>query len=63
MANRHIKVINGRRYYYESIRQGKKVISRYLGPVDGRMRKYKKRKDEPAPTESAPPMPEESYIG
>ena len=42
MANRHIKVINGRRYYYESIRKGKKVTSKYLGPVDERKRKARK---------------------
>ena len=41
MANRHIKVINGRKYYYESIRVGKKVTSRYLGPVE-RVRRKKK---------------------
>lgn len=40
MANRHIKVINGKKYYYESIRVGKKVTSRYLGPVE-RIRKKK----------------------
>jgi len=34
MGNRHIKTINGRKYYYESIRKGKKVTSRYLGPVE-----------------------------
>jgi len=34
MANRHVKTINGRKYYYESIRKGKKVTSRYLGPVE-----------------------------
>ena len=45
MANRHIKVINGRKYYYESIRVGKKVTSRYLGPVD-RVRKRKFMKSE-----------------
>ena len=40
MANRHVKVINGRKYYYESIRVGKKVTSKYLGPVE-RIRKKK----------------------
>ncbi len=43
MANKHIKVINGRKYYYESIRVGKKVTSRYLGPVE-RIRKKKEMK-------------------
>ena len=42
MTNRHIKIINGRKYYYESIRRGKKVTSRYIGPVDERKRKSKK---------------------
>ena len=41
MPNKHIKIINGRRYYYESIRRGKKVTSRYIGPVE-RLRKMKK---------------------
>lgn len=47
MTNRHIKVINGRKYYYESIRVGKKVTSRYLGPVE-RIRKKKMMRDEQA---------------
>jgi|GEM_PF-2927877 len=34
MSNRHIKIINGRKYYYSSIRKGKKVTSKYLGPVE-----------------------------
>ena len=42
MPNKHIKTINGRRYYYESIRKGKKVTSRYIGPVDERKRKARK---------------------
>ena len=45
MANRHIKTINGRKYYYESIRRGKKVTSRYIGPVEARMRKSRKPED------------------
>ena len=39
MANKHIKVINGRKYYYASIRKGKKVTSKYLGPVERIRRK------------------------
>ena len=39
--NRHIKLINGRKYYYSSIRKGKKVTSKYLGPVE-RVRKSRK---------------------
>ena len=38
MGNRHIKTINGRKYYYESIRKGKKVTSRYLGPVEEKIK-------------------------
>ena len=65
MGNKHIKVINGRRYYYESIRQGKKVISRYLGPVDGRLRKYRKKKlEEELARQQSDELPaEDSYIG
>jgi hypothetical protein len=33
MANKHVKTINGKKYYYESVRKGDKVTSRYLGPV------------------------------
>lgn len=70
MANRHIKVINGRRYYYESIRKGKKVVSKYLGPVDERKRKPKKLAEEQAQEQAQQqqpaaqePAPEETYIG
>jgi hypothetical protein len=34
MANRHVKTINGKKYYYQSVRKGKKVTSIYLGPVE-----------------------------
>jgi hypothetical protein len=62
MANRHIKVINGRRYYYESIRKGKRVLSRYIGPVDGRIRtKRRKLAEETAPQEEQ--EQEQQYIG
>ncbi len=53
MANRHIKTINGKKYYYESIRVGKKVTSRYLGPVEP------KRKPKDTDAEES----EETYIG
>lgn len=46
MANQHIKVINGRKYFYSSIRIGKKVTSKYLGPVDERKRRPKMSKKE-----------------
>lgn len=69
MANKHIKVINGRKYYYQSIRVGKRVTSKYLGPVQ-RIRKPRrtfeeggiaKKQAEPEPQEH--PQTEESYIG
>ncbi len=60
MANRHIKIINGRKYYYESIRKGKKVTSKYIGPVDGRKRKVQ---EEPEPQSQQEMQPEENYIG
>jgi len=46
MTNKHIKVINGRKYYYSSIRKGKKVTSKYIGPVE-RLRKKRKSIEEP----------------
>ena len=59
----HIKTINGRKYYYRSIRKGDKVTSEYLGPVD-RVRKSKTQNTEP----QEDPVPEEEekeddYIG
>jgi len=72
MSNRHIKVINGRKYYYSSIRKGKKVTSKYLGPVE-RIRKSRKKleeqldaqnfggADEQEPFEE--PQEEDTYIG
>ncbi|MBI2233393.1 MAG: hypothetical protein HYU56_05740 [Candidatus Aenigmarchaeota archaeon] len=68
MSNRHIKIINGRRYYYESIRRGKKVTSKYLGPVDERKRKPRKvniQQTEETKQESQPEQPQEEqeYIG
>ncbi|MEK6887788.1 MAG: hypothetical protein AABX14_02465 [Candidatus Aenigmatarchaeota archaeon] len=62
MTNRHIKVINGRKYYYESIRRGKKVTSRYIGPVDERKRKSKKLAEEQLVQQTAPDG-DENYIG
>ena len=56
MANRHIKVINGRKYFYESVRKGKKVTSRYLGPAEQPLRKTKKIAE-------ADSEQEENYIG
>ncbi len=61
MANRHIKIINGRKYYYQSIRKGKKVTSKYLGPVGDRKRKSK---DEASMPEQELILAEDSsYIG
>ncbi|MBI2971142.1 MAG: hypothetical protein HYY37_01840 [Candidatus Aenigmarchaeota archaeon] len=63
MGNRHIKVINGRRYYYESIRRGKKVTSRYLGPVDARIKKERRKKEDQKEAQADAIPPEDSYIG
>lgn len=57
MANRHVKTINGKKYYYESIRKGKKVTSRYLGPVEP---KRKKRQEQDSNEDNCT---EEDYIG
>ncbi len=51
MTNRHVKVINGKKYYYESIRKGKKITSKYLGPVEKKQRK-EKMEEEAAPENS-----------
>jgi hypothetical protein len=58
MANMHIKTINGKRYYYQSIRKGKKVTSKYIGPVEEhlRIRKREVREEDLI-------LPEDSYIG
>ena len=46
MANRHVKIINGRKYYYESVRNGKKVTSKYLGPVEPKRRKKETEEED-----------------
>jgi len=63
MPNKHVKTINGRRYYYESIRKGRKVTSKYLGPVEDRIRTKKKKikEDETEPQDLL--LPDDSYIG
>lgn len=67
MTNRHIKTINGRKYYYESIRRGKKVTSKYIGPVDERKRRSKKAEmaaeQATQETTSTSPDGDENYIG
>ena len=66
MANRHVKTINGRKYYYESIRMGKKVTSRYIGPVEERVRKSRKTEEQQEQTvqEIQPASADEgNYIG
>ena len=50
MTNRHIKTINGKKYYYQSVRKGKKVTSVYLGPV----------REEPLEEEVV--LPDDHYI-
>ncbi len=57
MPNKHVKTINGRKYYYQSIRKGRKVTSKYLGPVDKRIKKRKESAKEEVF------LPEENYIG
>ena len=63
MVNRHIKVINGRRYYYESIRKGKRVLSRYIGPVDGRIRTKRRKLAEETTNSEEKQEQEQQYIG
>jgi hypothetical protein len=69
MTNQHIKVINGRKYYYMSIRKGKKITSKYLGPAEQRMRKPKNSiipKEEAVVQESVQDesiSADEGYIG
>jgi len=54
----HIKIIKGKKYYYESKRIGKKVTSKYIGPVE------KIKKNETQKTEEEMSSGEdESYIG
>jgi hypothetical protein len=62
MTNRHIKIINGRKYYYASVRKGKKVTSKYLGPVDERRRRAREDADMKN-VEQEPILEEDSYIG
>ncbi|MCX6815377.1 MAG: hypothetical protein NT120_00815 [Candidatus Aenigmarchaeota archaeon] len=71
MTNRHVKTINGRKYYYESIRMGKKVTSKYLGPVE-RIRKKKitaldgqvvEQPVQQAEESAEPVKDDENYIG
>jgi len=54
--NRHVKTINGKKYYYQSIRIGDKVTSKYLGPVQ-----ITKRKKKPIQEDDLI-LPEDSYI-
>jgi hypothetical protein len=42
----HIKIINGRKYYYESVRIGDKVTSKYIRPVNP---KQKGRRSDDSP--------------
>ena len=59
MPNKHIKLINGRKYYYESIRKGKKITSKYLGPVEA----VKKKRQEEETEQDDTRLPDDSYIG
>jgi hypothetical protein len=64
--NKHIKTINGRKYYYSSVRKGKKVTSKYLGPVE-RIRSLRRKEienlQEDQIQEESPILDEENYIG
>ena len=46
MTNRHVKTINGRKYYYQSIRLGKRVTSKYIGPVETKKKKIQVQENE-----------------
>lgn len=59
MTNRHVKVINGRKYFYESIRVGAKVTSKYICPVE-RVRRARKIEGE---DQEEVPSTDEDYIG
>ena len=71
MANRHIKTINGKKYYYQSIRKGKKVTSKYIGPVESvdakEVIKHPQEGEKPVKEkrvkEADVMLPEDSYIG
>lgn len=44
----HVKTIRGKKYYYTSLRKGKKVTSKYVAPVQRvRKPKAKQEKEEP----------------
>ena len=58
----HIKVIKGKKYYYESKRIGNKVVSKYIGPVE-RIRKKKKTVQEIEETAKEDAKEENYYIG
>jgi len=59
----HIKTINGRKYYYRSIRKGNKVTSEYLGPVEKAKVLKKEDQTEEAPQEENDEEKEDDYIG
>lgn len=65
----HIKIIKGKKYYYESKRIGKRVISKYIGPVKP-IRKRRKLPEKPTAQEEAEELQEQEeskeddfYIG
>ncbi len=59
----HVKTINGKKYYYQSIRKGKKVTSKYLGPVNSKKRKARDEKATAQQTQQDLVLPDDSYIG
>jgi len=67
MPNRHVKTINGKKYFYESVRKGKKVTSRYIGPAEEdpmaeKIAKPKAAAEEPIKEEDLI-TPDDHYIG
>jgi len=58
----HIKVIKGRKYFYESKRIGKKVISKYIGPVE-KVRSQETENNEESVKRNDAEEKDDSYIG
>lgn len=61
----HVKIIKGKKYYYESKRIGKRVISRYIGPVKPIRKKRKMERTEETPNQELQEEAKEDdfYIG
>ncbi|MFH1630640.1 MAG: hypothetical protein ABIA21_00245 [Candidatus Aenigmatarchaeota archaeon] len=59
----HIKVIKGKRYYYESKRIGKRVTSKYIGPVEKKTKRKDGNQDVQESSHEEASGEDESYIG